>query len=73
MFKVINKDTRTLLTLNIFHTPCSSVFIVNFEHVIAGKYMHCQNPNCYSSKLSMISSVVVDKFLFEIFEKCFGN
>ena len=23
-----------LLTLNIFHTPCSSVFVVNFEHVI---------------------------------------
>ena len=29
MFKVNNKDTRTT-------TPCSSVSIVNFEHVIAG-------------------------------------
>ena len=28
MFKVNNKDTRA--------TPCSSVSIVNFEHVIAG-------------------------------------
>ena len=28
MFKVNNKDTRT--------TPCSSVSIVNFEHLIAG-------------------------------------
>ena len=44
MLKVNNKDTRTtlgvvlvslLLTLNNF-TPCSSVSIVNFEHVIAG-------------------------------------
>ena len=43
MLKVNNKDTRTtlgvvlvslLLTLNNF-TPCSSVSIVNFEHVIA--------------------------------------
>ena len=30
MFKVNNKDTRTYFTL------CSSVSIVNFEHVIAG-------------------------------------
>ena len=29
MFKVNCKDTRTT------PTPCSSVFIVNFEHVIA--------------------------------------
>ena len=28
MFKVVNKDTRM--------TPCSSVSIVNFKHVIAG-------------------------------------
>ena len=28
MFKVNNKDTRT--------TPCSSISIVNFKHVIAG-------------------------------------
>ena len=43
MFKVNNKDTKTtplaslLLTLNIFHTYlCSSVSIVNFEHLNAG-------------------------------------
>ena len=48
MLKVNNKDTRTtpvasgvvlislLLTLNIFQ-PCSSVSIVNFEHVITGR------------------------------------
>ena len=44
MFKVKSKDTRTtsdvvlvflLLTLNMFHT-CSSVSIVNFEHLDAG-------------------------------------
>ena len=40
MFKVNNKDTRTilvslLLTLNIF-TPCSSVSIVNFGEVNGG-------------------------------------
>ena len=29
MFKVNNKDTRT------YFTPCSSVSVVNFEHVIA--------------------------------------
>ena len=29
MFKVKNKDHRTF-------TPCSSVFIVNFEYVIVG-------------------------------------
>ena len=32
MFKVNNKDTRTTL---LAHAPCSSVSIVNFEHVIA--------------------------------------
>ena len=46
MFKVNNKDTKTtgvvlvslLLILNIFtyFINCSSAFIVNFEHVIAG-------------------------------------
>ena len=30
MFKVNNKDTTT------YFTPCSSVSIVNFEHVIFG-------------------------------------
>ena len=34
MFKVNNKDTRA--TLWIYFTPCSSVTIANFEHVIAG-------------------------------------
>ena len=32
MFKVNNKDTRTTPCF----TPCSSVSIVNFEHVITG-------------------------------------
>ena len=41
MFKVDNKDTRTTssyFTYNIttYFTPCASVYIVNFEHVIAG-------------------------------------
>ena len=30
MFKVKDKDTRT------YFTPCSSVSIVNFKHVIGG-------------------------------------
>ena len=33
MFEVNNKDTRTTPT---YFTPCSSVSIVNFEHVISG-------------------------------------
>ena len=44
MFKVNNKDTeRTLASfwclycqLRAYFTPCSTVSIVNFEHVIAG-------------------------------------
>ena len=48
MFKVNNRNTRTrceiclkslwclYCKLWIYFTPCSSVFIVNFEHVIAG-------------------------------------
>ena len=36
MFKVNNKDTRTTYTRMTYFTPCSSVSIVNFEHVIAG-------------------------------------
>ena len=34
MFEVNNKDTRTTI-------PCSSVSIVNFEHVIAGWDISC--------------------------------
>ena len=34
MLKVNNKDTRT--TPLAYFTPCSSVSIVNFKHVIAG-------------------------------------
>ena len=34
MFKVNNKDTRTMPGVD--STPCSSIPIVNFEHVIAG-------------------------------------
>ena len=34
MFKVNNKDSRT--TPMAYFTPCSSVSIVNFEHVIDG-------------------------------------
>ena len=42
MFKVNNKDTRTtqdnvlVLTINFVFTPCSSISIVNVEHVNAG-------------------------------------
>ena len=36
MFKINNKGARTTpLALDIFHT-CSTVSIINFEHVIAG-------------------------------------
>ena len=41
LLKVNNRDAigvileSLLLTLNIFHTKCSSVFIVNFEHISA--------------------------------------
>ena len=44
MFKVNSKDTRTTLIasfccvyckLSTYFTPCSSVSVVNFEHVIA--------------------------------------
>ena len=38
MFKVSNKDTMFLT----YFKPCSSVFIVNFEYVIAG----CGNAFC---------------------------
>ena len=34
MFKVNNKNTRTMC--GAYFTPCSSVYIVDFEHVIAG-------------------------------------
>ena len=38
MFKVKNKspERRSWSYLNIFHTPCSTVSVVKFEHVIAG-------------------------------------
>ena len=36
MFKVNNKDTRTtIFLLWAYFTPCSSVSVVNFEHVAA--------------------------------------
>ena len=35
MFKVNNNDTRTTPMAPYF-TPCSSVSIANFEHIIAG-------------------------------------
>ena len=41
MFKVNNKDSRT--TPMAYFTPCSSVSIVNFEHVIDGWVL--SNPN----------------------------
>ena len=53
MFKVNHKDTRTtpgvvqvslLLILNYF-TPCSSVSIANFVHVIAMKYFEHEISN----------------------------
>ena len=40
MFKVNNKDTRTTPTA---FTPYSRVYIVNFEHVIAGWVNSSQN------------------------------
>ena len=38
MLKLNNKDTRTapLTSRRTYFTPCSTVPIVNFEHVIAG-------------------------------------
>ena len=39
MLKVNNKDNRT----TPYFTPCSSVSIVNFEHVIAGRAPHKLN------------------------------
>ena len=36
MFKVNNKDTRTTPASLTQLTPCSSVFVVKFEQVIAG-------------------------------------
>ena len=39
MFKVNNKDTRTTPMTSfwfLYFAPCSSVSIVNFEHVIVG-------------------------------------
>ena len=36
MFEVNNKDTRTTLLAQIFHTLSYSVYIVNFEHLFAG-------------------------------------
>ena len=49
MFKVNNKDTRTTPVVSFWclSTPCSSVSIVNFEHVIAswdGCYVNGQCP-----------------------------
>ena len=42
MFKVNNKDTRTTPGSSCF-TSCSSVSIVNFEHVVAcWKYIEIQ-------------------------------
>ena len=57
MLQVNNKVTKTtslasllslLLTLNIFHyfTPCSIVFIVNFEHVIPDWLTILKRKNC---------------------------
>ena len=37
MFKVNNRDTRCLYCeLWTYFTPCSSIYIANFEHVITG-------------------------------------
>ena len=36
MFKVNNKDTIFIVNFKTYFTPCSSVSIVDFEHVLAG-------------------------------------
>ena len=36
LLKVKNRNTRTRCELSLKLTPCSSVSIVNFEHIIAG-------------------------------------
>ena len=58
MLKVNNKDTR-MTPMETYSTPCSSVSIVNFEHVIAGW------EQCNIAKLHNESS---PKFL-ELFQK----
>ena len=63
MFKVGNKDTNTTLTtamasfwclycqLGTYFTPCSNVFIVNFEQVNAG---WIESPKHFSWKVTVI-------------------
>ena len=48
MFKVNNKDTRTM-------PRHSGMFVVNFEHVIAGWEIHCSTP--YLKEADVVSSV----------------
>ena len=61
MFKVNNKDTRT------YFTPCSSVPIVNFEHVNAGWVLPLTHFSqvfyCYTLKGSKTISGFTRSFL----------
>ena len=68
MFKVRNKDTRAMSLASFwllycylwtYFTPCSSVSIVNFEHVIAG-WVYCildllENYNAFQSNFIEIT------------------
>ena len=59
MFKVSNKDTMFLT----YFKPCSSVFIVNFEYVIAG----CANAFCvfflFPSRNSNMLTIIFNNYL----------
>ena len=74
MLKVNNKDTRMtprmtpgvvlvslLLTLNIF-PPCSSVSIVNFEHVIAGWDINIWKSSSVKYKHNILCQQVASQF-----------
>ena len=56
MFKINNKDTRTTLLASVwclysylwtYFTSCSSVSVVNFEHVIAGVVKYFNSPKLW--------------------------
>ena len=66
MFKVNNEDNRTtsltaLLLTNF--TPCSTVFIVNFEHVTAGwePINETLKTQCDLIKTKFLMSKIVNK------------
>ena len=49
MFKVNSKDTGT----PTYFTPCSSVFIVNSEHVIAGWVFSLHKERAVNSDITL--------------------